>query len=270
MNTVSFSIDFDKVVIPPCPLVVMGLLRELKKEEPDFERVVALISRDPALTISILKTVNSPLFGYARKITEAREAVMTLGLNKSMSIALACKVQDLGKQNFNAPRVWEHSRKVAEISSQLFKHAGISSSTSYTADTAYTAGLLHDVGIFLLLDQPGYTEDLIRADLLNDTAGTNHYELGALMLEKWGLPDIVSQATRYHHSVGSIPGSFPVEHAYMAAVVNLAERVEGLISSTFQSSELLFCEQSKISLVLLGISEDDFIDIQCDLMEKLS
>jgi putative nucleotidyltransferase with HDIG domain len=267
MNTISFAIDFDKVVIPPCPVVVMGLLREMKKEEADFDRVVALISRDPALTISILKTVNSPLFGYARKITEAREAVMTLGLNKSMSIALACKVQDLGKQNVNAPRVWEHSRKVAEISAKLFKHAGI---RSFTQDTAYTAGLLHDVGIFLLLDQPDYTENLMQADLSNDTPSTNHSELGALILEKWGMPDIVSQSTRYHHTVALIPAILPIEHAYMAAVVNLAERVEGLISSPFQGDELLFEESSKNSLELLGISEDDFIDIQCDLMDKLS
>ncbi|MEI7455563.1 MAG: HDOD domain-containing protein [Nitrosomonadales bacterium] len=263
MSSVHFSINFDKVVIPPCPVVVMGMLREMKKEEPDLERVVALISRDPALTISILKTVNSPLFGYARKVIEVRNAVMTLGLNKSMSIAMACKVQDLGRQNVNAPRVWEHSRKVAEISAKLFKHAGIRSST---ADTAYTAGLLHDVGIFLLLDQSEYSDNLMQADLLSDAEASNHSELGALILEKWGMPDIVSQATRYHHAVESIPDSLPIENAYMAAVVNLAERVECLISSPFQGDELMFSDSSKVSLELLGISEDDFIDIQSDLL----
>ncbi|MCL2171583.1 MAG: HDOD domain-containing protein [Defluviitaleaceae bacterium] len=49
--------------------------------EPDFsiEEVVGVVSRDPSLTISLLKLVNSPYLGLSQKVTGIQQAVALLG-----------------------------------------------------------------------------------------------------------------------------------------------------------------------------------------------
>lgn len=261
-----FKVDFDKFVIPPCPWIITGLLRESRKEEPDMARICALISHDPALTVSILQAVNSPVFGYAKKLAEVRDAVFALGLNRTMSLALACKVQDLGGQHKDVTAVWDHSRKVAEVSAKLFKLCYM---TEFTADAAYTAGLLHDVGIFLLLGRDGYSSGALEIDLGKGAAASNHAELGALVLEKWGLPPVVYQTARYHHQLEGLSADVPVAVAYMAAIVHLAERIEDLMKFPFDGRENELSERCSRALEILSIPVEEFDDFQYKVLESL-
>jgi len=48
--------------IPPRPSVIVELNKEKSKEDPDLRRIVQIISKDIALTASLLKTANSPWF----------------------------------------------------------------------------------------------------------------------------------------------------------------------------------------------------------------
>ncbi len=260
-----FEVDIDKFVIPPCPWMVTGLLRESRKEEPDMARIVALISHDPALTVSILQAVNSPVFGYARKIAEVRDAIFALGLNRTMSLALACKVQDFGGQHKNVPVVWEHCRKVAEISAKLFKYCYM---TEFSADTAYTNGLLHDTGIFLLLGREGYSSEGLNADLGKGVASSNHAELSARVLEKWGLPPVVYQAARYHHRLNEIPADLPAAVKYMVAITHLAERIEDLIRRPFEGLDANLSERCLAALDILNVPVEEFDDFQYKILES--
>lgn len=68
------------VLIPPRPTLLVAVLEEQGKPDPDLDHIAELISEDVALAASTLKLVNSPLFGLARPVVDIRHAVRMLGL----------------------------------------------------------------------------------------------------------------------------------------------------------------------------------------------
>lgn len=75
-------------------------------------------------------------------------------------------------------------------------------------DTAFTAGLLHDIGIIAILAQAPecYAElisvadcDIARDDTEKRLFGTTHGDLGACLLATWRLPEGIVNAVRWHH-----------------------------------------------------------------------
>ena len=50
------------IEIPPCPDILVRIMNEMHKEEPDYHRLSDLISADVALAAGLIKTTNSPFF----------------------------------------------------------------------------------------------------------------------------------------------------------------------------------------------------------------
>ncbi len=256
------EINLDSVKIPPCPWSIVGLIREARKDEPDMNRIISLISHDPAMTMSILKTVNSPLFGYARNITAVGEAIIAIGMDRTISLALACKVSDLGQNSKAITSIWEHSRKVAELMPKLTKSFMI---TEFSANTAYTAGLLHDAGMFLMLTQMG---SMTEKEFRSGTNSIIHAELGAKLLEKWGMPEIIYQTARYHHLISTLPSTVPTSIFQMVAIMHLAERIGDLIENPFDQEQKDITGTHLLALDILEIDVDDYMDVQYELIEQ--
>ncbi|MBK8325266.1 MAG: HDOD domain-containing protein [Betaproteobacteria bacterium] len=57
----------DEVDIPPCPAVLTAVLKEMRREEPDFPAMGTRIASDLGLSAALLKTVNSPFYGLGRR-----------------------------------------------------------------------------------------------------------------------------------------------------------------------------------------------------------
>ncbi len=58
------------------------LMVAVTKEEPDIEEIEQIISFDATLTYGILKMVNSVHFALRKRVTNVRQAIMTIGLNE--------------------------------------------------------------------------------------------------------------------------------------------------------------------------------------------
>ncbi|MBB5335731.1 EAL and HDOD domain-containing protein [Pectinatus brassicae] len=54
-------------------------MRELMMEEPNFNKLESILSHDVSLSYKILRFINSSYFGFSRKITSIRQALMLLG-----------------------------------------------------------------------------------------------------------------------------------------------------------------------------------------------
>ena len=108
---------------------------------------------------------------------------------------------------------------------------------------AYLAGLLHDIGRFVMLEHAapnllkvdesnwGTPEELIQADL--DIYKFTHSELGYLACKRWSVPDKIASVVREHHKAlaGPIkPGSsdalcFCVHMADRLAIAAIEKRI---------------------------------------------
>lgn len=202
--TAKFAVSLAK--IPPLPGVVLELMQSLDDGNANFTALAKKIGQDPALAARVLRVVNSPFYGLAGRVGNLSEAVMVLGFSAIRSLTLAASLTARFSlkpvAGIDPLRIWEHSFTCALAAQRLAVPAGLS------PDSAFTAGLLHDIGIMAIFVQmPERFAELLAAcpDCAARTTaeaelfGAGHDELGARLLAAWRLPAAIVDAVRWHH-----------------------------------------------------------------------
>jgi len=193
------------IAIPPRPLVVQQLLTEMGKEDPDIRKAAQFVSQDVGLTVAVLKTINSPMFGLNRKVESVDQAVSMIGLRQLSMLVTALAMRRLIKGDANTlGRFFDTSAKRAYAMSRIAKTTKL-----VDPSVAQTYGLFCDVGIPLLQNRfPDYMTTLKAANIETvrsftmveqEAHHTDHALVGALMVKSWGLPASVALAIRLHH-----------------------------------------------------------------------
>ena len=194
------------ITIPPQPEALLAVRAEQAKPEPDLKRIAEIISADVGLAAGVLKAVNSPFFGFARKIGSIGHATSMLGLSNVANIVsgLALRANMKNAAGVSLERFWDAATDTARMTAYLaVRISGIS------PDQAYTLGLFHECGIPLMLQKyPDYKEvlkvanmsgDLSFTDVEEERYQTNHAVIGYLMARHWNLPETLSDAILNHH-----------------------------------------------------------------------
>ena len=136
------------------------------------------------------------------------EAVTRLGFYEIYCIVvalIASRTMTLvrAKYSWDSTRLWRHTVTTAVIASILAKRVQV------VEATAFTAGLLHDIGklIFISVEGVDYAEGRRAAGHFGPMAavaeessmGFSQAALGARLLSRWGLPENVCLAVQWHH-----------------------------------------------------------------------
>ena len=194
--------------IPPFPAIATKLLRALSHEDAHIREIVDLIRVDASLSSELLRVVNSPVYGFAGRISSIQSAVMLLGLDTVKSFALTVTMKGFlhGALRLDLlRRIWRHSLACGMVCEEI---SGVVATPMGRDDRAYTAGLLHNVGTLgLFVAHPKiYAEVLEEADgatlLDRERAafGVDHCEAGDWLAAKWGLPAELRLAAGGHHA----------------------------------------------------------------------
>ncbi|MDP1634115.1 MAG: HDOD domain-containing protein, partial [Gallionellaceae bacterium] len=167
--------------------------------------------------------VNSPFYGVAGQVASLQEAVMVLGFSNVRRLALAVSLNGSflvrGHGEADPRRIWRHSFCVALCAQALAPLCRIE------AESAFTAGLLHDIGrIALLSVDPERFAAVLAArkehpDLSAAEAallGFTHAEFGARLLERWRLPGSLIRAVEFHHQPDTAPTAPLTDLIYIA------------------------------------------------------
>ncbi len=80
--------------LAPLPKTVLDIEEFKKTDNYDTNDLVKIIEQDPLMVSTILKTANSAMFGFVSKIDSLNKAVALLGINFTISIALASGVKN--------------------------------------------------------------------------------------------------------------------------------------------------------------------------------
>ena len=210
--------------IPTLPDVVLKITRMIADPATTASDINEVLSHDPALTAKILKLVNSPYYGFARRITNITNAVVILGYNQVRNLALSAFVFDILKvknnlRSFDMTALWRHSIGSAFIASALSKKLKIKAE-----EDAFICGLLHDLGKGIMAQHAVgdlekvmmrvITKDILFIAAERESLQYTHAEIGASIMEKWNLSESLVSAIRFHHDPLSAP-----ESARMLAVI---------------------------------------------------
>jgi putative nucleotidyltransferase with HDIG domain len=215
--------------MPATTMIVLNLLRDPKV---GADRVEEAIKHDPGLVVNVLKLANSAYFGYPKAIASVRAAIVRLGWKRVYQLVVASCVNGMLSEpvqgyDLGSGELWRHSVAVAVATEHLCRQMGIEAT-----DEAFTGALLHDVGKMVIgrfadadfgrlekLTCDGMSFEAAEREVL----GTDHAEVGAMILEKWAFPNELVEVVRWHHDPDGGGGASPVvDMVHIADVLSLS------------------------------------------------
>ncbi|MEE4264762.1 MAG: HDOD domain-containing protein [Desulfobacteraceae bacterium] len=210
MDEQQFLAKLDRIKdIPTLPAIVFELNKLLRDPDTSIKTVCDTIQKDQAITLKILKLVNSAFYGFKSKISDLRNAVALLGYNAVRNAIVSLSVinsfpKHVTLMDFDITLFWKHSLAVAVTSKNI---AQLSKKES--PDNCFVGGLLHDTGKVILAQ---YFPELFEAvwSTLQDeqisfyeserkTLSIDHAKVGAHLAAKWQLPEGLVDAIHWHH-----------------------------------------------------------------------
>ena len=212
--------------LPALPKVYAQLRGALARDTVTTGEVARIVAADSVIAAKVLQLVNSAFFRLARRITNIEQAVNYLGFVAIRNLTLSVEVfshwpEGSPTANLNFERLQSHVQVVAGATRAL---AGV----GVTADDALLAGLLHDIGYWILAHEcaPDLARSIETAARLGiplhqaetQVIGASHAEIGAYLLGIWGLPYPVIDAVAHHHTPLSVrPSEFDLLAALATA-----------------------------------------------------
>jgi HD-like signal output (HDOD) protein len=163
---------------------------------------------------------NSAFYAPAEPVTTLSRAVALLGDTVLRQLVLTSLIVSRRAGNRSSREALAAARLTGDaVRSALVGKMLAQMSRSMDPDTAFAAGLLHDLGHVYLLDDvgeryAGYLLDPHAHDARNATgqlemeielSGTTHQDVGAVFSYEWNLPPVIARVLWDHHTPA--PGS---------------------------------------------------------------
>jgi len=190
-------IQSDQLYLPSLPAVVVKIMEVLRDPDAGMKEVALLLERDPVLAARSLRIATSAAFAGGSKRITLQEALARLGTKALKSLLVEASTQKLFVSrnvqiNDQLKVLWEHSVAVGLLARDVLALTGQGDSES-----AYLAGLLHDVGkpvvasVLLELERQlteVYQKGWIDSGEWLKVVRAVHRKVGVALAEKWQLP----------------------------------------------------------------------------------
>lgn len=192
-----------------------GIYFELQKIVDDPGKSLAdaafIIEKDPALSLRLLKIVNSAFYCFPNKIASIGQAATLIGTTELQNITLSTifidKFSDLPNDLLSIHDYWARSLRCALIAKEIDAFLG-----KEYADCVFICGLLHNIGqlvffrrmpelarqvtqVLYALEIPSTEQEI---SIETRIIGFDHFQTGAALTKLWNLPASVSESIRLH------------------------------------------------------------------------
>jgi diguanylate cyclase (GGDEF)-like protein len=254
--------------------VMLRLMQEAVKPEPDFAVMAETIRLDPALATTVLNLVNSAFYGLPQKVTDLHRAVAVLGSRELLKVAVAMSLQKDLEHGFPECEydffpdwrliVW--SAIAAELLAARL--------CPRQADQAYLCALLKDVSLLFLrcaakelLADPDQHDritvlDKNQLEFEEERWGMNHGALSQMLLTRWGIPADMCESIRAHHALDTLSEHSPLTQAVILAT-QWSEMELGHSSGPFSVVQFEVLLRG-----VLGMSEREVDALRSECLEK--
>jgi len=263
----------DIATLPEVTIKIIEIVEDPKSTARDLHEV---IKKDPALSVKVLKVVNSAFYGLPGQVASVDRAIILLGLSAVKNIAIAASIARLFKgkrvsEHFSAADLWRHSLGVAVGARALSKcstHPGM-------PDELFVAGLIHDIGV--LVERQTYPDQF--AEVVNrcmqggcdfleterEIIGADHQAFGVGLTTKWKFPRHLRAAVGFHHS----PEAVSAELRNMAMLIQAAD----ILACQEKVGFYLTADDQQVSDDMhsqLGITREQFEEVRANLPDQLA
>jgi putative nucleotidyltransferase with HDIG domain len=246
---------------PSMPRAGIKLRTLLAKEDVSTDEIEGILRQDPGLATNVLRLANSAFFGLPQKVGSLKHAVTLLGLKRFSQIAVSASVSKTMNKavegyGLSPGELWLHSIAVSNTAEAIAKYKKFDETND-----VFTPALLHDMGKLVLGEFveeelqkiKSITKNGVPLDIAeNMVLGTDHAEIGALILARWSIPVDIVNAVRWHHNPERNKNS--TAKSDMVYLSNLICEIDG----DSDSADGQFSTPSSIVLDRLGIKIEQY------------
>ena len=201
-NGVKLTEIADKMeTLPTLPVSYWELVRLLDDPDVSSSAVGRHIQLDQALSARLLKLVNSPFYGVARKVTSIEQAVSFLGNKVLRNLALSSSLMQRFGGDKTVSGLWVHALAAGVGAKAIGSRMG-----HRETEELFLCGLLHDIGKLVQFHIAPDEVKRVREICLSEgkfyweaekkVFETGHDELGARLLDRWNLPEVIVNTVR--------------------------------------------------------------------------
>lgn len=258
--------------LPPMPDTISRVMEMSRSDDYSSGQLADVVCRDPTLAARVLKLCNSGFTGLSQEITSIQKAVLLLGFEMVKNLVFSSFVQsvmasDVEGYGQTAQSLWEHSLGTATASLVIAEKKMPSIS-----DTAYTGGLIHDIGKVVLAtfmaDRFAEVLEKMRKyripshEAEMEILGTTHQEVGGVVAERWRIAEELREAIMHHHS----PSDAHVAPE-LAAIICLGDAICGMygIGSGIEATDGTLPQDA---IALLKISDTELEEIAGEILNR--
>ena len=258
--------------IPPLSTSASQLMMLMGKPDRDLQETVKIVECDLGLTAKVLRVVNSSAFALMQPTTSIARAVSYLGEKMVLGIALdACTGSILRRPmkgyEGRSDALWEHNLMAAIAARRV---AGFAKE-EVSADIAFTAGILHDIGKAVLSEfMNGSAGDIVSKIDAGDAAdyisaeqemlGMDHCTVGFEVARLWKLAGPLPEIIRFHHT----PARAQEEVRAPVYAVHLGDIIAMMGGTGTGSDDMMYCLDAGFS-DYIKISQSDLEKIMLDV-----
>jgi len=264
---------FPKAVerLPVLPEIAHRVMAMTRDPEVSMQDLAEAIMQDQVIALRILQLANSSLYGGLTEIKDLNAACARLGMKNISNTVLAIANGHLYKTKKPAyrdmmQRLWRHALATAHCASQLAIMLAEPGS-----DTLFVAGLIHDVGMVLLLDVVSQQGSKITAilqqspELLDEVLESYHALLGFHIVHHWELPAEFAITTFCHEQVEAVPDD---SWRAMVHIVALASDLADVSGFGLHESDVSLLTHP--STKFLGLNDMKLASLRVDIEDKLA
>jgi len=191
------------------PVIYFKLERALNDENTETEEIGRIVEGDPGIAARLLKMANSPLWGLSQFIETIPHALTIVGREELKLLALSTvvksSIQGISKDLIDLNLFWKNSIACGVIAREIGSLNNCSNLERY-----FMAGMLHNVGSLVIFNKiPKMAKEILTQCEMenerlfvmeNNLLGYNHCDVGGGLLEGWGIPKSLIEATFFHHN----------------------------------------------------------------------
>lgn len=197
------------VELPALPHAVTEFVQKSANPNFDVAELASIVGKDSALTVELLKHVNSAVYAMKNPIRSVKDAIVHIGINAArlhlLAVGMRAATRALKTKLINQRNFWNESLQKALFAREIAKRMKLD------PGLAFLGGLLQDYILPVLTNtyDSQYLEFLATpadramdlADWERATFGWDHSSAGAWYAAEWHFPDDLLSAIFFHHSL---------------------------------------------------------------------
>ena len=261
-----------QVDFPSPPQVATEIIALARDPDIEMAKVATAVGRDPAMTAKILRIANSAFYAQRRPSQNLRQALVIIGLNAALTLALSfslvSSMRALRPAGIDFSRFWRRAL-LAATAARAF---GEATKTGHAEDI-FLAAMLQDMGVLALdraardfyskLPQPATHADWVAYEIAQ--LGKDHSYYTAMLLRAWNLPDRLCKPVEASHSPQMFAAT--TEEGQFARCVALgSDLAEAVLSSDRATSVPALAQRAHR---LLSMSHEHFNEVVARILSLI-